>query len=517
VDGADGAGRGTEAAQAFLDRLRTIAAVHRVVALPYGDVDADALVSAGLTETLVRTLPGTPAGTAQDPSASGTDDAAATTAPAGTTGTATPKPAAPRSGDSAGVEILTDALDVDPQTDLAWAAGGSFRADTLTTLQESGVTQLVLGTEALTEGDRAVGLPAGRAAAHTEVTTGTGPLDVLVADPTLSAIATAAEHTSGGPRLAEQRYLAELAVLGLQAPRGTEQTVLVAPARAVDAGPEGAGAMMADSAGLPWLRPASLDGLAAGPSAGAGKLADPVDAIQLAGTGLTALTQGLAARDDLAGAVVGDADAALRATDAGAARASSVAWRADPDGFQAVAEDFRARVDRLRGRVTLLAPADGTYTLASSDSPLVLTVHNDLPFAVQVRLNVQTRSNRGLSIADIGVQTLAPEERTTLQVPTEVRQSGGFAVIAALTTPSGGALGDAVQMHVKSTAYGPISLIITIGSAALLGLLFLRRLVRFLLRRRRAGAEGGDTTPDGLAVPGPEGAVVPQPPTRSPV
>jgi hypothetical protein len=93
-----------------------------------------------------------------------------------------------------------------------------------------------------------------------------------------------------------------------------------------------------------------------------------------------------------------------------------------------------------------------------------------------------------------------------------VRQSGGFGVTARLITPSGGTLGEAVQMHVKSTAYGPISLIITIGSAALLGLLFLRRLVRFVLRRRRAAAEGVD----GAGLPGPEGALV-RPPTRSPV
>jgi hypothetical protein len=90
-----------------------------------------------------------------------------------------------------------------------------------------------------------------------------------------------------------------------------------------------------------------------------------------------------------------------------------------------------------------------------------------------------------------------------------VRQSGGFAVTAALTTPSGGALGDRVEMQVNSTEYGSISLLITFGSAALLGLLFLRRLVRFLLRRRRTAAP--DRTPPTA------GAPVTSPPTRSPV
>ena len=515
VDGEQGAGRGTQAAQAFLDRLRAVAAAHPVAALPYGDVDADALVAAGLAGALTRALPGTPAGTAQAAPPPAAEESVPTPPPAGGTGTAVPDEPA-TDGAGAGVEILSDVLDIAPRDDLAWAAGGIFGADTLSTLQAGGTTTVVLGSEALTGGDRAVGLPAGHATAHTSMTTDAGTLDVLVADPTLADIAASAERTPGGPRMAEQRYLAELAVLGLQAPAGAEQTVLVAPPRSIAAGPEGVGAMMADTAGLPWLRPASVEGLLAAAPVDAGALAGPPDAGLLAPAGMAALVEGVAARNDLAGAVAGDADLALRSIDAAIARASSVAWRTNPEGFRARAEDVGAAVDRLRGRVTLLAPADGTYTLASRQSPLVLTVHNELPFAVHVRLDIRIRGQKGLSVADIGTQTLAPEERTTLRVPTEVRQSGGFAVTASLTTPSGGPLGDTVEMNVRSTAYGPISLIITIGSAALLGLLFLRRLVRFLLRRRRAAAEAAGGGPEG-DVPGPEGALVPQPPTRSPV
>jgi hypothetical protein len=99
-----------------------------------------------------------------------------------------------------------------------------------------------------------------------------------------------------------------------------------------------------------------------------------------------------------------------------------------------------------------------------------------------------------------------------LQVPTSLRQSGGFAVTASLVTPNGNALGERVQLQVRSTAYGPISLIITIGAASLLGLLFLRRLVHFVLRRR-ARAHGTD---DGGPPVGPDGTPLPAP-ARSPV
>ena len=502
VDGVANAGRGTDAAAAFLHRLAAVAAAHPVVALTYGDVDVDALDAAGLSAVVHRSLPSSPEGTAHDPVS---DAAGGTTPPAGQTGGA---PTPPADG-AAGARILSDALDVEPQTDLAWAADGTVRPETLTGLQEGGIDRLVLSGAGLTDGETAVGLSGSRATAHTSVTTGAGPVETLVADPTLSAIVGAAQQAPGGARMAEQRYLAELAVLSLQAPAGTEQTVLVAPPRDVQAGPEGAGAMMADTAGLPWLRASGLDDLFAGPSAPAGDLAAPGGGAGLDPAGLADIAAAVTLREDLAGAVVENSDAALQAYDAGIARTTSVAWRADATGFRDAAHAMRAAMEHLQGRVTLVAPADGTYSLASSDAPLVLTVNNDLPVAVQVLLQVKARGTRGLSISDIGAQTLAPGQRTTLQVPTQVRQSGGFAVSAQLTTPSGAPLGDRISLQVKSTAYGSISLFITIGAALLLGLLFLRRLVNFLLRRRRAAAAA--------ELGAPEGTTGAQPSNRSPV
>ena len=501
VDGVAGAGRGTDAAAAFLRRLAAVAAVHPVVALPYGDVDVDALAGAGLSSVVLRSLPGSPRATAQDPVSDGPD---ATPTTAGPTGGA---PSPPTAG-AAGARILADALDVAPQTDLAWAPDGTVRPDSLAGLRDGGIDRLVLSDAGLTEGDTAVGLSGTSATAHTSVPTGGGPVETLVADATLSGIVGSAEQAPGGARMAEQQYLAELAVLSLQAPAGKEQTVLVAPPRDVQAGPEGAGAMMADTAGLPWLRASGPTELFAGPSAPAGDLAAPGDPAGLDPAGLADVTAAVVQREDLAGAVVDHPDAALQAYDAAIARTTSVAWRADAAGFRGAAHAVRTAMEHLRSRVTLVAPADGTYSLGSSDAPLVLTVRNDLPVAVQVLLAVKVRGNPGLSISDIGAQTLAPGQRTTIQVPTQVRQSGGFAVSAQLTTPGGAPLGDRISLQVKSTAYGSISLLITIGAAVLLGLLFLRRLVNFVLRRRRAAtAEMG----------APEGTTGAHPSNRSPV
>ena len=505
VAGVAGGGKGTDSAVAFLGRLRALAAVHPVVALAYGDVDADALVAAGMADVLIRSLPGTTAGTAQQhPGAAAPRSTSVSTAPT----PASPTAGAPADGGAAvqgaGARILQATLHAAPRTDLFWAAGSSLRNHTLATLQAGGVQQVVLGTAGIADGGRHVGLLGGSAAVGATLQLPAGPLGVLVADPVLGTVVGAAEHTPGGPRLAEQRYLAELAVLDLQGRPGSEQTVLVAPPRAVDPGPEGAGAMMADTAGSPWLRPGALPGLQAAAGTAVAKASDRAEPERLDAAGLADVGRAVAVREDLAGAVVTDPGTTLAGYDAAIARTASVAWWGDPARFRAAAVSLQTNLESLRTRVTLLAPANGTYSLASSDAPLVLTVRNDLPFAVSVLLDLRIRGNRGLSTDDIGAQVLPQGQRTTLQVPAHVRQSGGFAVTARLTTPGGGVLGSRVEMQVKSTTYGSISLLITFGAAGLLGLLFLRRLVLFVLRRRRAAALP--------AAPAPA-----EPPTRSPV
>ena len=502
-------GRGTAGAADFLTRLRRVAAVHTVVVLPYADADADALVSAGQAAVATRSLPGTPKGTARQP--------------VGNDGTATATPAAPATSaadtdtgadhdTSAGAALVREILDVQPRTDVAWPAGGTVREDTLDVLADGGASTVVLGEGALTDGAGAVGTVRGTVAtARADLTTSGGPVTALVADTALGEAVAAATTGGAGPRIAEQRYLAELGVLTTQL--GSDrpdavQTVLVVPPRDVAADPRSAAAMLGDTVTQPWLRAASLADLAAGPGTDAGTLTggDRADG-GLPREGLTQIAATAAVRDDFAAAVASDPDVALAGYDAAIARASSVAWRGDPAGFTAATTDVRSTVAELRDKVTLLAPADGTYSLASSDAPLVLTVQNDLPFAVDVRLDLRTRGNVGLTTDDTGVTTLKPQSRTTVQVPAHVRQSGSFAVTAALTTPAGGALGEPVQMQVKSTAYGAVTLVITLGAAALLGLLFLRRLVRFLLNRRRGTPPAEEPTTGPLSVP----------PVRSPV
>ncbi|WP_369130496.1 DUF6049 family protein [Modestobacter roseus] len=479
-DGDPRAGTGSEAAAALLARLRGLADDHPVVALPYADVDASALVAAGRPAAVLRALPGTSAGTARQP----LDDGAgltdgATEAPTGDTGA------------GAGAAIVREVLEVTPRTDLAWPVGGAADPATLEVLQEGGASTVLLAEGAVTEGDRATGAVGRAATAAASVTTDGDPLPALVADGRLADLV-AGVTTDPDPadgRLAEQRYLAELGALTTQLRGAGGQSVLVVPPRRVDPDPETVAAMMTDTARLPWLAPGSVASLATGPSVEVGEpVAEPAGE-RLSPAGVAELARAVAVRDDVAAAVSGEPATALAGYDAAIARAGSAAWRGDPAAFARTVSRVRETLLRLQDEVTLVSPAEGTYSLASSSAPLVLTVQNDLPFAVAVRVELQARGNVGLTTEDIGVQVLQPLSRTNLEVPAEVQQSGGFQVTAQLTTPSGAPLGEAVRLQVKSTAYGPVTLAITVGAAALLGLLFLRRLVRYLLARRRGTAD----------------------------
>ncbi len=127
-----------------------------------------------------------------------------------------------------------------------------------------------------------------------------------------------------------------------------------------------------------------------------------------------------AVRDDLAGAVVGDAGTALQAATTprspGPPRSPGAATRRASGGR---ARRCDATIDRLRDRVTLLAPADGTYSLASSDAPLVLTVQQ----RPALRRRGAARASGPAATAGCPSATSAcrrwrPAQRTTLQVPT---------------------------------------------------------------------------------------------------
>jgi uridine phosphorylase len=82
---------------------------------------------------------------------------------------------------------------------------------------------------------------------------------------------------------------------------------------------------------------------------------------------------------------------------------------------------------------------------------------------------------------------LGPGEKRTLDLLAYTQESGRFSVDLQLTTPDGRALGPAFELIVDSTAYGAITIAITLAALAVLGLAIVVRLGRRLRARRITG------------------------------
>ncbi|MGK8511131.1 DUF6049 family protein [Nocardia asiatica] len=163
---------------------------------------------------------------------------------------------------------------------------------------------------------------------------------------------------------------------------------------------------------------------------------------------------------------------------------------APPDTFAQRRLDKNTRtMDKLYRSVTVLPPG-GVYTLASEQSPLLLVARNDLPVAIRVRFRIEAPA--GTDITDPGEQQLPANGSRSFQIPTEVRDSRNLVIPISLTTPEEVALGNPTQVSVRSNAYGQALAIITGCAALLLLLLAGRRLWRRFRGQPDPADEGFD-------------------------
>ena len=126
-------------------------------------------------------------------------------------------------------------------------------------------------------------------------------------------------------------------------------------------------------------------------------------------------------------------------------------------------------------------PKSGSYTLGSTNSPLPVTVENNLPYTVSVRLDITTLNQLPGLRAQPVTATVRPNSKRILRVPTSIARSGRIQIKAVLSAPNGQSLGS-TTLSVHSTVLGTLGVVITVVSG---GVLVLALLVRFARRLRR--------------------------------
>ncbi|HEX6755938.1 MAG TPA: DUF6049 family protein, partial [Mycobacteriales bacterium] len=295
---------------------------------------------------------------------------------------------------------------------------------------------------------------------------------------------------AGGARLAEQRLLAELAMITAERPSDV-RTLVIAPPRRWDPSPAYAAAVLRDLATLRWL-----DSTTALEAAQSTRTVDRGSLVYPPGAQRREISSAQVSQIGAVSQLVSDFRTALSNPDAnaelspygdGLRRAGSSAWRGNQQAGRVYAARLRRQIGALRGKVTMTSPSSGVYTLTSSDSPLLITVQNDLDVPVKVRVRMDMPP--GFEIKDVGDVEIQPGQKRSLRLTASVQRTGTFTVRGQLTTPGRGPLGQEITLSVRSTAYGGLALGVTgLAFAFLVGAVVVR-----LIRRLRAGDAGAPT------------------------
>ncbi len=396
-------------------------------------------------------------------------------------------------------------------TSIAWPPPGPIGGalETLVSGGEGGRTPaIVLDEAALPEPPVLLGRTP---SARTTLSSTTGPVTAIVVDAALSRLVEPDPLGPGwqGPRLAEQRWIAETAVLAAERP-SQSRTFLVAPRRTADLLPSVAAAAIADTGRLPWLCPVSLADAVDGTErcAGVADTQGPAEAEdrgrperqdrqgpELSTAYVDRLGEVRERSDQFTDEVLLAGGEQAKATKArllrARGRAASSAWRDKPAGGRAMLDLLREDVDGLRAQVRLVSEP---VTLTGSTGTLRLTIENRLDQPVNVGVRLDDTSDTRLSSEETDVREVPGNKAIQVAVRVEARTSGRFVARAELVDVSGDPFGAPVMLAVRSTQYGRVALGITGVAAAVLlvaaGVRITRRAVQRVAARSGTSSDG---------------------------
>jgi hypothetical protein len=366
---------------------------------------------------------------------------------------------------------------------LTWPAGSALTGRALNALVGGGASTVLLSDAALPGQNEAEPRPD----ALSPLPSAAGKALALVTDSAIQATVARALRMGTAAANDHQTLLAQLAIRAVQQPERSH-FVVIAPDRYVNASPVTAAQTILAQHGTGWGQPIALRSAlrtVTPVNRGALHTAAESPAAELSPSDMAALRrveQQVASMNE----ALHDNDAAaelLGGFNNGIKRAESSAWRRNRAAGSALTRGLQTRINRLTSAVHLVQPAVGTYSLSSSDSPVVVTVSNELPRPVTVQVSVSPANGVvGFRAPPAQRQTIPARSIATIRIPTHVDRLGKFRVVAVLSTPDGRQLGAGVTLNLRATAIGTVTKAITIVAVSVLVLALLRRLVRRIRR-----------------------------------
>jgi hypothetical protein len=310
----------------------------------------------------------------------------------------------------------------------AWPTGGFANYSVLESLAVNGITTAVLNSTTMPPATPQSFTPS----AVTSTPDGeTGDMHVLLYDQVLAGLLRSADSPSVGPGRSfavRQRFLAETAMIAAEAPN-IPRAVVVAPPRRWDPPAGLARRLLAETAAAPWLRPVSLDRLAAATSR-AGQVARRAPASSSRaelGRRLLRRVRKLDRRVQLLQSMLTRPNPALNAA---IPAIESSAWRGGgPAGAQAHALLGRvsAYVSSQFGGIRII-PAH-LDTLGGQRGTVPVSISNRLGYAVRVRLAVGLPADGRLTLTNgPGVITLPANQVWTVRLKVHATSLGASVI-----------------------------------------------------------------------------------------
>jgi hypothetical protein len=382
-----------------------------------------------------------------------------------------------------------------PLRSVVWPPSGRLTRAALEALTSGGADAAVLDQVAIADADTDSDRTPDAHVGQIGQATGT-PVNGLVLDATLSDLVTREYDSYPGARLAEQRWIAETAMIAAEAP-SVSRTLVVAPARRGDLVAAVGANVLYDTGRLPWLCPVSLAAAAIGTESCAGEstpepreqqtvLLEPPHA-QDAVLSPRFLDEVLQARRDttqFTDEVLEPGDQARKTASRllrARARAESSAWRTDAPAGEQMLNLLQDDLADLRGKVHLQI-GTGTVTLTSQTGVISVNVVNELGQPVRVGVLLESGNSARLSLREVPVELIPPSSSSQINLRVTSATSGKFAVQAQLVDRNKRPFGSQRTLVVRSTQYGRVALAVTgIGAGVLLlavGIRITRRALR---------------------------------------
>jgi hypothetical protein len=387
-----------------------------------------------------------------------------------------------RQGQAKGDRVYERLSGTTPRSDLSWPADGAGDEQVIATSSRAGDNLVLLSEENAPLTSPLLYTPSGRIAWEDP------QVDVLLADPPVSALVASPADTVTDVLLARQRFLAETLLHALELP-SEPRLLVITPPRRWDPSALWADELVTAVRRASWLNPVSLDEAVRPGAPTVSRVEPTIPATsldrQLPATMVAAASQALTENRRLAAILTRPRQLS---TPIGNSLFTSVstAWRADPPAAEA---SQAATLDQLASSRSKVRIVSRGGTLGDDSGSFPVTLRNQLDQKVVVTLKVTSTDPLRLRVngPDDRIKIL-PDRSVSVEVQLDAATSGRLSFDAQLRTPRGAAYDDPVTVAVDVKGFGRITFVVFGAAVALLILAAGIRIFRRIRSARRAAA-----------------------------